>query len=60
MTGGCPGRMCMVKYHPGVMVLAGIGALAHVEPANALRQHQDRSKWGVRHHVSDPFSSDIT
>ena len=48
----------MVKYDPSVMVLASIGVLAHVEPANALRQHHDRSKWGGRHHVCDPFSCD--
>jgi len=29
--------MRVVKYHPGTMVLAGIGVLAHVEPADALR-----------------------
>ena len=28
--------MRVVKYHPGTMVLAGIGVLAHVEPADAL------------------------
>ena len=31
--------MLMVEYHPGVMVLPGIRPLTHVEPLNAVRQH---------------------
>ncbi len=49
--------MRVVEYHPGVMVLASISVLAHVEPTNAPRQHQNRSEWGGRHHLSDAFSS---
>jgi hypothetical protein len=30
--------MRMVKYHPGVVVLCGIGALAHIEPAKPVSQ----------------------
>ena len=50
--------MRVVEYHPGVMVLARVSALAHIEPSNALRQHQNRCKRGGRHHLSDPFPSD--
>jgi hypothetical protein len=50
--------MRVVKYHPGVMVLASIGVLAHVEPADALRQHEDRSKRGGSHHLGDTLSRD--
>ena len=50
--------MRVVEYHPSMMVLAIIGVLAHIEPANAVRQHQNRSERRGRHHFSDPFSSD--
>ena len=50
--------MRVVEDHPGVMVLAGVSALAHIEPSNALRQHQNRGERGGRHHLGDTFSSD--
>ena len=46
----------MVEYHPGVMVLPGIRLLPHVEPLNALRQHNRRGKWRSRHQASDALS----
>ncbi len=51
------GWVRVIKYHPSVMVLAGIGALTHIEPSDALRQHENRSERGGRHHVSDTLSS---
>ena len=53
-----PRWMRVVKNHPGVMVLTGVGALAHIEPANAARQHQNRSERRGRHHLGDALSSD--
>ena len=50
--------MRVVEYHPSVMVLAMIGVLAHFEPANAARQHQNRGKRRGRHHFGDPLSRD--
>ena len=32
--------------------------LTHVEPTNALRQHQHRSEWGGVHHLGNTLSSD--
>ena len=48
----------MVEHHPSVMVPAGVGALTHVEPADAVRQHQDRSERGGRHRLGDALSRD--
>ena len=48
--------MLMVEYHPGVMVLPRIRLLTHVEPLNALRQHNRRGKWRSRHQASDALS----
>ena len=50
--------MRVVEYRPSMMVLASISVLAHIEPANPVRQHQNRSERRGRHHFSDPFSSD--
>ena len=50
--------MRVVEHHPSVMVLAIIGVLALIEPANPVCQHQNRSERRGRHHFSDPFSSD--
>jgi hypothetical protein len=36
-----PWRVRMVEYHPGVVMLCGVRALAHVEPADPLLQYQD-------------------
>jgi hypothetical protein len=52
------------KYHPGMMVLAGISVLAHVEPADAAgggcaaSQHEDRSERGGSYHLGDTLSRD--
>jgi hypothetical protein len=53
-----PQWMRVVKHHPGVMVLAGIGALTNIEPSDALRQHENRSERGGRLHLGDALSSD--
>jgi hypothetical protein len=42
----------MVEYHPSVMALRRIGALAHVEPAEALSRRENRSKRRGRRAVS--------
>ena len=52
------GWVRVIKYHPSVMVLAGIGALTHIEPSDALRQQENRSERGGRHHLGDALSSD--
>src|SRR5208283_1631092 len=48
----------MVKYYPSVVVLGGIRALAHVEPADPLRQDQDGRERRGRHHVGGALSGD--
>jgi hypothetical protein len=42
----------MVEYHPGMVVLCSVGALAHVEPANPVPQYHDGRKRRIRHRIS--------
>jgi hypothetical protein len=49
--------MRMVENHPSMVMLAGIGVLAHIEPADAARQHQQCPERGSRHHFRDALSS---
>ncbi len=43
--------MGMVEHNPGVVVLCGIGALAHIEPLNAPGQYHSGGEWAVGQHV---------
>ena len=53
-----PRRVSIVKYYPSVVVLGGIRALAHVEPADPLRQDQDGRERRGRHHDGGALSGD--
>ena len=48
----------MVEYHPGVVVLCSIRALAHVKPANPVRQYNDGRERRSRHRISGTLSGD--
>ena len=48
----------MVEHDPGVMMLTGVRMLAHIEPANATGQHQNRSKRRRHHHFGDAPDGD--
>ena len=50
--------MSMVEHHPGMVMLGGIGAVAHVEPLNAPCEDHSGRKWAARQHVGGTSSSD--
>jgi hypothetical protein len=50
--------MRVVEDDPGVMVLAGVGVFAHVDPADATSQHQHGSEWSGHHHLGNALAGD--
>jgi hypothetical protein len=53
-----PSRMRVVEYHPGVVMLGRVGALAHVEPADPVRQYHDGRERRSRHRLGSATPGD--
>ena len=50
--------MGMIEHNPGVVMLPMVGEFAHVEPADAVRQHDDRGERAGRHGFRHTLSRD--